>query len=143
LIPQIANFRLSQSNTIMSPVQNGRVIFNEVPTGYPDPQKTLVYDTSETIDLESVALNGGILVKTLVVSVDPYFRGRLRSPENKSYNEAFVLGETISSYSVGVVLRSETPDVEVGEHLVGHFRTTNRVPCPQRSAECFGSEDSK
>jgi len=81
----------------------------------------LVYDTSETIDLESVALDGGILVKTLVVSVDPYLRGRLRSAEKKSYNEAFVLGQPITSYSVAVVIRSETPDAKVGEHLVGNF----------------------
>lgn len=41
---------------------------------YPIPGRTTVYDESETIDLENVPLDGGILIKTLVVSIDPYLR---------------------------------------------------------------------
>ena len=54
--------------------------------GYPVPGKTTVYDESQTIDLDNVPLNGGVLVKTLVLSVDPYMRGRMRRPEIKSYS---------------------------------------------------------
>ena len=54
--------------------------------GYPEPGKTTVYDESETIDLDSVALNGGFLVKTLVLSVDPYLRGKMRDPKIQSYS---------------------------------------------------------
>ena len=54
-------------------------------SGYPEPGKTTVYDTTETIDLQTVLLNGGILIKTLELSVDPYMRGRMREPEAKSY----------------------------------------------------------
>ena len=43
-------------------------------TDYPIPGRTTVYDESETIDLENVPLDGGILIKTLVVSIDPYLR---------------------------------------------------------------------
>lgn len=60
----------------MAPVTNGRHLFNEIPSGYPIPGQTTVYDVSQTIDLENVALDGGLLLKTLVVSVDPYLRGR-------------------------------------------------------------------
>ena len=52
---------------------------------YPIPGETIVYDASETIDLDNVPLNGGFLVKVLMLSVDPYMRGRLRAPEVKSY----------------------------------------------------------
>lgn len=38
----------------------------------------MVYDTSETIDLEKVPLGGGILVKQLVLSSDPYLREKMR-----------------------------------------------------------------
>ena len=55
-------------------------------SGYPEPGKTTVYDTTEMIDLETVVLNGGILIKTLELSIDPYMRGRMRAPEAKSYN---------------------------------------------------------
>ena len=54
--------------------------------GYPVPGKATVYDESQTIDLDNVPLNGGVLVKTLVLSVDPYMRGRMRRPEIKSYS---------------------------------------------------------
>lgn len=55
------------------------------------PGKTTVYDESQTIDLDSVPLNGGVLVKTLVLSIDPYLRGRMRSPEKKSYNVCHII----------------------------------------------------
>lgn len=54
--------------------------------GYPVPGQTTAYDDSEKIDPETVALNGGFLVKTLVLSIDPYLRGRMRAPESKSYS---------------------------------------------------------
>jgi NADPH-dependent curcumin reductase CurA len=38
------------------------------------------------IDLQTVVLNGGILIKTLELSIDPYMRGRMRAPEIKSYS---------------------------------------------------------
>ena len=52
----------------------------------PAPGKTTVFDASETIDLENVSLNGGFLVKVLVLSIDPYMRGRMRDASKKSYN---------------------------------------------------------
>jgi NADPH-dependent curcumin reductase CurA len=61
----------------MAPTRNAQVLMNEYPTGYPEPGKTLVYDDANTIDLETVPLNGGFLLKTLVLSIDPYMRGRM------------------------------------------------------------------
>ena len=92
----------------MAPVTNGRLLFKSVPTGmsllaymlsyqcqlmcffyhlgYPEPGKTTEYDTTETIDLQTVVLNGGILIKTLKLSIDPYIRDRMQAPEAKSYS---------------------------------------------------------
>ncbi|KAJ7169192.1 hypothetical protein C8R43DRAFT_1155645 [Mycena crocata] len=103
----------------MAPIQNGRVLFNSVPESYPIPGETTVYDTSKTIDLETVPLNGGFLVKTLILSVDPYFRGQMRAPEKKDYVPGFQLGAPITGFGIVVVLRSETPGVEVGNHIYG------------------------
>ncbi|KAK7038544.1 NAD(P)-binding protein [Favolaschia claudopus] len=61
---------------------------------YPVPGETTVYDTSETIDLETDPLNGGFLVKVLVLSIDPF-----------------------DGFGVGVVLRSENAQVAVGKHV--------------------------
>lgn len=84
----------------MAPVRNAKVLFIAAPkgwyflvpaayclvadlagAGYPEPGKHMKYDDSETIDLESVPLKGGILAKTLLQSSDPYLRGRMYVPK--------------------------------------------------------------
>ncbi|KAJ7101711.1 chaperonin 10-like protein, partial [Mycena epipterygia] len=100
----------------MAPITNKRVLFASIPEGYPIPGKTTVYDTSEIIDPETVPLNGGFLLKTLVLSVDPYMRGRMRSPDIPSYSVAFKIGAPLQGYGIGIVLRSENPDVATGQY---------------------------
>ena len=115
----------------MAPVRNSRAIFNSVPTGYPEPGKTVVYDDAQTIDLETVALNGGLLVKTLVISIDPFLRGKMRDASVQSYSPAFTLGAPLAGYGIGVVLRTENSGVKVGEHLYGpifNFQEYNIFP---------------
>lgn len=48
---------------------------------------------AETIDLDTVPLNGGVLVKSLYLSVDPYMRGRLRDPKIKYYSTPYEAGK--------------------------------------------------
>jgi len=105
----------------MAPVRNACVVFNEIPLGYPEPGKTVVYDTSQTIDPDTVLLDGGFLVKVLVLSIDPYMRGRMRDPSIKSYSSAFLLGKPLDNFGVGLVVRSENPAVKVGQHLYGFY----------------------
>ncbi|KAJ7017827.1 hypothetical protein C8F04DRAFT_1278731 [Mycena alexandri] len=99
----------------MSPIQNARVLFNSVPKGFPVPGETTVYDTTPTIDPDTVPLNGGFLIKTLVLSVDPYFRVAMGGS-----HLGFTLGSPLAGFGVAVVVRSETPSVAVGKHVYGH-----------------------
>ncbi len=86
--------------------------------GYPEPGKTTVYDTTPTIDLDIVSLAGGILVKTLVVSVDPYQRGKMREPNTKSY----------------AVRPSESQDTKTNDQSKSHpISSANRT---SRSIKC-------
>jgi len=103
----------------MPPITNARVLFAAIPKDFPIPGETTVYDTSQKIDLETAPLNGGFLVKTLVLSVDPYMRGRMRSPEKKSYSAPYTLGAPLEGYGIAVVLRSENPDVAAGKYVYG------------------------
>ncbi|KAJ7668858.1 hypothetical protein B0H17DRAFT_1087578 [Mycena rosella] len=103
----------------MAPTTNNRVIFAAIPKDYPIPGETTVYDTTQTIDLDAVPLNGGFIIKTLVLSVDPYMRGRMRDPEIKSYSTPFKVGAPTTGYGIGVVVRSEHPDVAVGKYVYG------------------------
>ena len=44
-----------------------------------------MFDESATIDLHDVPLNGSVLLKVLVLSVDPYLRGIMQKSIKKSY----------------------------------------------------------
>ncbi|KAF8879983.1 hypothetical protein CPB84DRAFT_1792920 [Gymnopilus junonius] len=103
----------------MAPIINGRILFNEIPKEYPEPGKTVVYDASEKIDPDTVPLNGGFLLKTVDVSIDPYMRGRMRDPGITSYVPAFQIGKPIDGYVIAKVIRSENPEVKAGDHLFG------------------------
>ncbi|TFY56027.1 hypothetical protein EVJ58_g7883 [Rhodofomes roseus] len=107
----------------MAPVRNARVIFNAIPApnAFPEPGKTTVYDDSQTIDPDTVPLNGGFLVKTLVLSIDPFMRGRMRDPSIKSYAPPFFVGQPLNNYAVARVLRSEHPAIKAGDHVYGHL----------------------
>ncbi|KAF9034806.1 hypothetical protein BJ165DRAFT_1409714 [Panaeolus papilionaceus] len=106
----------------MAPITNARVIFNEIPECFPEIGKTLIYDTTtQQIDLENETLDGGFLAKTLSLSVDPYMRGRMRDANVESYLPAYTLGQPLNGFGVSVVVRSENPEVQVGDHLYGFF----------------------
>ncbi|KAJ7676982.1 hypothetical protein DFH06DRAFT_1317581 [Mycena polygramma] len=130
----------------MARIRNAHVLFNSVPEGacagialqstdmkagyhlgYPVPGETTVYDTTQTIDLETAPLDGGFLIKTLVLSVDPYFRlsSRLTS----------LLSESALPWMDmvwGVVLRSENPTVKVGKHVSG-ITICAETPCTRNT----------
>ncbi|KAI0749872.1 NAD(P)-binding protein [Daedaleopsis nitida] len=125
----------------MAPVKNGRLLFNEIPDGYPEPGKTTVYDESQTIDIDGTPLDGGFLLKTLVLSIDPYMRGRMRDPSVKSYIDPFALGQPLVNFGVGVVLRSEDPDIKAGDHLYGMYPFQHYVI--QKNAKLFRKVKSK
>ncbi|KAE9408372.1 NAD(P)-binding protein [Gymnopus androsaceus JB14] len=120
-------------------MKNGRVIFNEIPKGnsssfpsypgyllsslgYPVPGRTTIYDDSQSIDIDTVPLNGSILIKVLVLSIDPYLRGKMRSAEVESYSPAFHLNEPLYNHGVGVILRSESSDpaFKPGTHVYAY-----------------------
>ncbi|KAG8932231.1 hypothetical protein FRC02_001436 [Tulasnella sp. 418] len=101
----------------MSSQQNPAIVFNSIPNDYPIPGETLVYNTTSSIDISSVQLNEGILVKVLFLSIDPYMRGKMRDPSKPSYSPPYELGKPIDAYGVGVVVRSEVSDFKPGDHI--------------------------
>jgi hypothetical protein len=56
--------------------------------------------------------DGQVVVRMLVMSVDPYMRGRMRA--GKSYAAAWEVGETMKGGAVGRVVESRSPDVPEG-----------------------------
>jgi len=103
----------------MAPVRNAAVIFAEVPTGYPEPGKHVKYVTDRTIDIDTVDTQGGIVTKNLVVSIDPYMRGRMRAPGTKSYTTPFELNKPLTNLSVGKIVKSDNAKFKVGQLVYG------------------------
>jgi hypothetical protein len=46
--------------------------------------KTTVHDVTQTIDPDTVPLNGGFLLKTLILSIEPLVQGMMRDPSVKA-----------------------------------------------------------
>jgi NADPH-dependent curcumin reductase CurA len=96
-----------------APKRNGKHIFNQHPKDFPIPGTTTLYDNSTEIDLEQVPLEGGILGQLIVLSIDPYLRGRM----NPKSGAPFALGEPLVGYGVIKVIRSEHPKFSAGDYI--------------------------
>jgi NADPH-dependent curcumin reductase CurA len=82
------------------------------PTGLPKPTD---WEFTEEPVPEPDA--GGLLVKMLVLSLDPAMRGWMN--EGKSYIPPVGLGEVMRAGGVGVVVASKNPRFAPGDHVSG------------------------
>ena len=75
--------------------------------------------TDWELTTEAVAqpAEGGVLVRTLALSLDPAMRGWMN--EGKSYIPPVGLGEVMRAGGVGVVVASKNPAFAVGDHVTG------------------------
>ncbi|MDS0132635.1 MULTISPECIES: NADP-dependent oxidoreductase [unclassified Amycolatopsis] len=81
------------------------------------PEGVPTHDNFEIVDTEvPTAGDGQILVRNLVMSVDPAMRGRMK--DVKSYAPPFQVGEVMSGGAVGEVVESNVDDVKVGDHVL-------------------------
>ncbi|MGH9875515.1 MAG: NADP-dependent oxidoreductase [Pyrinomonadaceae bacterium] len=91
---------------------NKEIRFASRPAGMPTP------DNFKIVDTDVQPLNdGGVLVRTLYISVDPYLRGRMR--EGRSYVAPFEVGQVIVSGVVGEVVESRAPGFAPGDIVTG------------------------
>ena len=81
------------------------------PVGWP------THDDFEIVESEVPSLSDGqLLVRNVVMSVDPYMRGRMSAA--KSYAEPYALGEAMHGGAVGEVVESRADGVAVGDHVL-------------------------
>lgn len=88
-------------------VQNKALIYKKLPTHIPVVGEHLQVEPRE-IDLEQDVPEGATIVKGLYFSMDPYMRGRMRSPERKSYAPAFEFEKPIVAYALVQILKPVT-----------------------------------
>ena len=99
-------------------VQNKSLIFNKVPTELPVEGEHLVIETNDFDENQSPP-SGGVTAKLNYFSFDPYQRGRMRSPEVKSYSPPFELGKPITNRAIATILQSDSSKFKKGDVLVG------------------------
>lgn len=98
----------------MSPSLNHQVVLTARPHGIPQPEHFAVR-AAEAVP----APEGGLLVRTTYLSVDPAMRGWVSAVAN--YSEPVGIGEVMRSFAVGEVVESRHPDFREGEVVMGMF----------------------
>ena len=84
------------------------------PTGVPTPSNFSL----ATVEVGPLA-KGQVLVRNYYVSVDPYMRGRMN--EGESYVPPFAIDQPLTGGAVGVVLESESDELEVGSIVTSNY----------------------
>jgi NADPH-dependent curcumin reductase CurA len=96
---------------VNAPTQATEIRLASRPDGFP------THDNFDIVDTEIPSPGEGqILVRNLVMSVDPAMRGRMR--DVKSYAPPFAVGEVMNGGAVGEVVESHVDDVKPGDHVL-------------------------
>ncbi|KAI4198714.1 MAG: hypothetical protein LQ350_005098 [Teloschistes chrysophthalmus] len=103
-------------------VQNKGLMFKKIPTGWPVEGEHLVIE-DRGFDLNTEPPHDGITTQNFHVSFDPYQRGRMRAPEQKSYAAPFEIGKPITNSAVAKVLRSANSKFKEGDLVTGMLPT--------------------
>ncbi|KAL9585226.1 MAG: hypothetical protein Q9212_001656 [Teloschistes hypoglaucus] len=103
-------------------VQNKGLIFKKIPTGWPVEGDHLVIE-DRGFDSNTEPPHDGITTQNFHVSFDPYQRGRMRAPEDKSYAAPFEIGKPITNSAVAKVLRSANSNFKEGDLVTGMLPT--------------------
>ncbi len=98
--------------TVSASAVNRQVLLAARPVGMPTRADWSIVDTP----LPEPA-PGGVLVQTLMLSLDPAMRGWMN--EGKSYIEPVGIGEVMRAGGVGRVIASNTAAFAVGDHVSG------------------------
>lgn len=91
-----------------------QIIYAAVPSGEVKDDGSTFKSTTVDLDPKTVNLDGGVLLKVLELSVDPYLRGRMRDESIKSYSPPLAVGKPMTSIGIARVERSEADKFKEG-----------------------------
>ncbi len=94
------------------PLVNHKFTLASRPVGMPS-RENWAYVEEPVRDLGS----GEVLVKTLLISLDPAMRGWIR--DQRSYVPPVAIGDVMRALALGKVVRSENPRYSVGSYVTG------------------------
>ncbi len=102
------------ANTPISSLVNHQIRLASRPTGLPTRA-----NWSATTETVAEPAEGGVLLKTLALSLDPAMRGWMN--EGKSYIPPVGIGEVMRAGGVGKVIASKNTKFAVGDHVSAGF----------------------
>lgn len=112
------------------PTANKTFVFKQPPKGFPVPGQDLVTE-DRPIDLDAVP-PGGLVLKVLVASYDPYLRGRMRDASIQSYSPAFEPDSPVVNDVVAKVLKSDSPqDFQEGDLVMAFTAIAEYAAVPK------------
>lgn len=102
---------------------NRALIYASVPTGWPVEGENLKVSSLPDFSLSTEPdSDGSITTRNHYFSYDPYQRGRLRSPDPKSYAQPYSIGEPISNAGIAsVILSRRNPDFSPGDVIISPY----------------------
>ena len=75
------------------------------------------------------------MTKNLVISIDPYMRGRMRAAAKQSYAPPFELNQPLTNFFVGKIVKSDNSKLKVGQYVYGIGVYEEYTVFPQARAE--------
>lgn len=90
---------------------------------------------STDFDIEQAPPPGGVTIKNIYASLDPYMRGRLRDPKIKSYSAALTLGQPITAGIIAKILKSDNPKFQAGDLVAAFANIEEYSALPKQYAD--------
>lgn len=112
---------------------NKALIFAKHPNGLPIIGEDLVV-TSTSFDLNAAPPEGGVNLKTLAISYDPYLRGKMR-PAGSGYTTGFKIGEPLYNNAISRVIASSNSRFKTGDVVIGYSNFQEYVTVPKATAD--------
>jgi hypothetical protein len=100
------------SASTIAQLTNHQIRLAARPVGLPGPE---CWQATEEPAVEPA--EGGVLIQTLALSLDPAMRGWMN--EGKSYIPPVAIGEVMRAGGIGVVVASRNPGFAAGDHVTG------------------------
>ena len=116
-----------------TPTTTRQIVLASRPQGAPTADNFRL----ETVELPQLA-DGQVLVRNVVMSVDPYMRGRMN--DVKSYVAPFEIDAPLDGGAVGEVIASRSDDVAVGQHVLHGLGWREHAVLPAKSVRVVDTD---
>ena len=116
-----------------TPTTTRQIVLASRPQGAPTADNFRL----ETVELPPLA-DGEVLVRNVVMSVDPYMRGRMN--DVKSYVAPFAVDGPLDGGAVGEVIASRSDDVAVGQHVLHGLGWREHAVLPAKSVRVVDTD---